>query len=87
MIEKVVSYERRANNSTEKTVAHLACGHERVFEYGYYPATALCWVCPEKQCEYFISVGESGGEECGATAVGINPKLEIPCCKKHVEAE
>jgi len=38
-------------------------------------------------CEYFIPVGESEGEECGATAVGINPSLEIPCCKKHVEAE
>ena len=48
MIEKVVSYEYRSNNSTQKTVAHLECGHERVFEYGFYPPAALCWVCPDK---------------------------------------
>lgn len=47
-MKKVTSYEYRSNNSQQFTVAHLECGHERVFEYGYYPATALCW---EKSCE------------------------------------
>lgn len=45
-MSKVISYEFRMNNSTQHTVSHLECGHERVFEYGYRPADALCWVCP-----------------------------------------
>jgi hypothetical protein len=45
LMRKVVSYERRANNISEHTVTHLECGHERTFEYGYYPKEALCWVC------------------------------------------
>jgi hypothetical protein len=50
LMRQVVSYERRANNVSEHTVAHLECGHERVFEYGHYPTEALCWVCtPEDQ--------------------------------------
>jgi hypothetical protein len=48
---------------------------------------ALASFLKTPQCEYFIPRGEEDGEECGATAVGINPSLEIPCCKKHVEAE
>jgi hypothetical protein len=44
-MKKVIAYEYRSNNSQQKTVAKLECGHERVFEYGYYPKDALCWVC------------------------------------------
>lgn len=44
-LTKVIGYEYRSNNVSQKTVAHLECGHERVFEYGYYPKNALCWNC------------------------------------------
>jgi hypothetical protein len=46
-MKKVISYEYRSNNSSQFTVAHLECGHERTFEYGTYPkmAMARCWVC------------------------------------------
>ena len=48
-MKKVLYYEYRSNNSSCCTVAVLECGHERVFEYGTYPATARCWTCPEEK--------------------------------------
>ena len=44
-LTKVVSLEFRMNSSSQCTVAHLECGHERVLEYGAKPKEALCWVC------------------------------------------
>lgn len=58
-IKKVVGYEYRSNNSTQKTVCRLECGHERVLEYGSYPKTALCWECPKLEtCGRCYGYGE-----------------------------
>ena len=46
-MKRVTSYEFRMNNSTQHTVAHLECGHERTFEYGTYPKEASCWTCED----------------------------------------
>jgi len=53
-LRKVIAYEYRSNNSSQCTVAKLECGHERTFEYGYYPTHAVCWECPREK-------GESNG--------------------------
>lgn len=77
MKRRVTGYEYRSNNSCQRTVARLECGHERVFEYGYYPAEAVCWDCGKEKTMAELIQGVC--KDCGNGTLNneLNPAFDL----------